>query len=342
MEDRILPWQITAINLITLADEIYDPDDDFKRQVGYLLVDVGVETLFKVFLTLPDIKSEIGFTKRKNLAKSPIQKDEIPGTKVTKIEFDKLAFHNLADAVKRVAGSKITDDNLKNAEYYHNIRNKIYHSGDGIVPTKENFEQYLHLAKFFLHELLGADWEKYQTERKYQGISDMDYLGYLIGIGKMQSEFDRLRRDIVGAVALYNPLYATKKFEDELKLIWSEFIDILDAIPEYSPHYYEITSKLAIKFNKVTGKNMSDAHEFLEACKDVTYFQLAILLSQLGENVSSELKKYVQCREYLDKHKTDNFIITQDDVAKLDEYENWVGKIQEKSNLLIEAKISEK
>lgn len=339
MDENILPWQVTTTNLISLADEIYEPNDDFKRQVGYLLIDIGVEMLFKVFLTLPEVDSSISFTKRKELAKGTIQKDEIPGQKLTTLEFDKLSFHKLASAVKEVAGSRITDANLTQAKYYHDIRNKIYHSGDGIVPTKDNFEKYLHLAKYFLNTLLGADWDKHEANMKYQGVSEWDYVGYLLRVGNLQHEFDRLRRNIVGAVALYYPRYITKKFKDELKLIRSEFVDILDALQYGSPLYDDITTNLEAKFNNLTGTSIDDVDMILDACEDVTYFQLMVLLSQLGENVSIELKKYIQCRDYSHGHKFEK-PVTQDVINKFDEHSSWIEKMQEEITALIETRIS--
>ena len=46
------PWQITPTKLIEFGIELLGKTDAFEKQVGFLLVDVGVETLFKVYLSL--------------------------------------------------------------------------------------------------------------------------------------------------------------------------------------------------------------------------------------------------------------------------------------------------
>ena len=74
MEEQKLPWQITASKLIGLAKEFYKPDDDFSRQVAYLLLDVGVETTFRIFLSLSNRKTKkVGFKRREAAAKGTVE-----------------------------------------------------------------------------------------------------------------------------------------------------------------------------------------------------------------------------------------------------------------------------
>src|SRR6266498_4182968 len=155
--NKNLLWHATAQKLIKYADRFRYTSDEFERQVGYLLLDVGVETLFRSFLTMPDFKSKLTFKKREEAAKGTVDKATIAGDKLTLASFDELSFHKLVEAVRQVAESEVNENDLKESEHYHNIRNKIYHLGEGIVPAKEKFDGYRQLAERLLAILLNTN-----------------------------------------------------------------------------------------------------------------------------------------------------------------------------------------
>jgi hypothetical protein len=133
-------WHDTATKLIQYANKFKYTNSEFERQVGFLLLDVGVETLFRSYLTMPDIKAKLAFSKREEAAKGTVNKKDILGEKFTLASFDELSFHKLVEAVGKVAEPSIDENTLKEVENYHSIRNKIYHLGEGIIHDKEKFE----------------------------------------------------------------------------------------------------------------------------------------------------------------------------------------------------------
>src|SRR6266508_2069013 len=134
------PWQVMPAKIIKLALEHAEKNNDFDHQVAYLLLDIGVETTLKVFL-------------------------ENKGQEIENLKFPAL--------VKRVADelSKNNSSIIKEIEetiYFHNIRNKLYHRGDGVKPTEDNLKRYSELAKKVVEEILEL---KLQTEERKFAIA---------------------------------------------------------------------------------------------------------------------------------------------------------------------------
>lgn len=337
-----LPWQKTARNLILYAYRFQKATDEFERQVGYLLLDVGVETLFRVFVTQPGTETKTGYTKRDKIAKGTVDKTNIQKNEISLSAFDELAFHTLVETVKQIAGDKVNKDELNKVEYFHNIRNKIYHLGDGIVPTKENFEEYLGLAQTLLQNLLGVKWEvvKYWEE----DVDMMEAAGYSLWVDKKQAWFRDLCYDIAIATALIKPKFATSKFKEELEQLYAEFENVLDDFFNIPPSMYDFaTSEFIKKFNNLTDlkiENTKLINFIIEISKDVTILQLAILFKHMGED-TSEIKKYIEFRNYSEEESRGDQPITNDDIKKFEEISTWVNTTQKKINAFIENKISD-
>lgn len=106
-------WHDTAIKLIQYAKKFRFTSNEFERQVGFLLLDVGVETLFRSYLTMPDTKAKVAFGKREEAAKGTVDKKDIIGEKFTLASFDELSFHRLIETVGKVADPSIDESILK-------------------------------------------------------------------------------------------------------------------------------------------------------------------------------------------------------------------------------------
>src|SRR5258706_12236049 len=108
------PWQVMPAKIIKLALEHAKKDNDFDHQVSFLLLDIGVETALKVYL---------------------VNKKQ---------DVEKLNFPTLLGKVKEHLTNR--DPNLiqqiEDIGYFHGIRNKLYHQGDGVKPTEDNLKRY--------------------------------------------------------------------------------------------------------------------------------------------------------------------------------------------------------
>lgn len=344
--NKDLPWQITAKKLIYFASKFKNTNDEFERQVGYLLLDVGVETLFRVFITQPGIEAKLGYAKRDKIAKGTVEKATIQRDEITLSGFDELAFHKLTDAVNQIAGEKVNNDDLKKVEYFHNIRNKIYHLGDGIVPNKEHFVEYLELAQSLLNILLGVARENQEQEKNevskkiiFTGgrpqstfiLDDDD--GDTIGPEPYKKEYyEQLEHKIAIATEIFRPEYATRIFEGKLK-------DISWLYDEENQR--ESQEKMKAAFNKLTGKEIGD-DDFIEKCvNDVTFLRLNALRKKLDLE-KKDIETYLEFKKWTSDPIKPIEEFNPEDVQRVESLDMWAYELETKMDETIESFISKK
>lgn len=136
------PWQLGPTELIKYALEHLDDkinNVDFNNRVAFLLLDIGVETLFKVYLGLPEgeSKSSIPYHERCKAIKG--------------------GFHELVRCTDRCIRGKNDNINLSHVQYYHSIRNKLYHESDSITIPRNTVIGYANIAVQLLMLLLKVD-----------------------------------------------------------------------------------------------------------------------------------------------------------------------------------------
>jgi len=134
------PWQVGPTELIEFALERMHKGSDFDRRLAFLVLDLGVETLFKTFLKLPE-----------SVMQFQIKRGE-------RLEASEGNFHELLRGVQNSNPTKASRFNFGYIEYYHNLRNTLYHQGNQAmaVPVKQ-LEGYATLAVELLREYLEVD-----------------------------------------------------------------------------------------------------------------------------------------------------------------------------------------
>ena len=133
------PWQSGPAGLIRYALIHLHRESDFDHRIAFLLLDIGVETLFKTYLLLPD--EVTGTTTRYSDRKAAVEGN----------------FHDLVRGVKNASGSTLAAFNLVQIHFYHDLRNKLYHEGNGITVPAEHVKGYAGLATGLLKALLDVD-----------------------------------------------------------------------------------------------------------------------------------------------------------------------------------------
>ena len=121
------PWQAMPSRIISLALAHAEQTTDFDHQLAFLLLDVGVETSLKTYLIN------------------------------RKIDVEKIVFPELLKRVRDEIAKNNLQLPLDDIQYFHNVRNKLYHEGDGVKPTKDNLKRYSELAVNLLKILLNVD-----------------------------------------------------------------------------------------------------------------------------------------------------------------------------------------
>jgi hypothetical protein len=133
------PWQSGPTELIAHAIEHLHKDTDFDQRIAFLLLDVGVETLFKTVLLLPEkvtaVKTSYG-DRRKAVEGS---------------------FHTLVQGVELARPDIAKKYNLAHIQFYHEKRNQLYHEGNGITVDVHKTENYARVAIDLLREFLDVD-----------------------------------------------------------------------------------------------------------------------------------------------------------------------------------------
>jgi hypothetical protein len=137
------PWQVGPTELIEFALEQMHKGSDFDRRLSFLIIDVGVETLFKTYLTLPDSFTQFQ-TSRGDRHKA------VDGN-----------FHELIRGVQSASPKRASGINFAYIEHYHNLRNTLYHQGNQVtaVPMHQ-LEGYAKLAVDALKTYLDVDLSK--------------------------------------------------------------------------------------------------------------------------------------------------------------------------------------
>jgi len=205
------PWQDTPTKLIMYAIELAENGGEFLRHIAFLLLDVGIETIFKTFLSI-DI----------NISKSKISYNE------AKDIVDSGSFFKLLKGIEKASKGRLEDNILERVLYFHSIRNKMYHQGDGVTVTEKNLADYSCIAEDLLDELLDVNLRPepkdytsgelvnipYSEESEKQRLSD-DVL----------TEIRKLSSSIIAAIGFLKPAWGSPDFVDEYEQIWDEYPD---------------------------------------------------------------------------------------------------------------------
>lgn len=113
---------------------------DFDRRLAFLILDVGVETLIKTVLSLPESVSgaKTSMTARNNA---------IQGN-----------FHGLIQGLREALPVQAEKYDLNHVQFYHNIRNTLYHEGTTVATVRDDqLRGYTALAVEMLREFLKVD-----------------------------------------------------------------------------------------------------------------------------------------------------------------------------------------
>src|SRR5437016_5331425 len=105
--------------------------------MAMICIDNAVELVMKTYLGLPKRITKISGLTRQKYA-------EI-------LE----SFPNLLDGLEAYAPEKVVGFELGDIEWYHRLRNQLYHEGNGVTVEKQKVEGYAAIAKIMCMNLFG-------------------------------------------------------------------------------------------------------------------------------------------------------------------------------------------
>ncbi len=132
------PWTDGPRELIQHAVDHLGQGGDFDRRIAMISIDNAVELMIKTYLGLP---------KRARKTQGPSRRE---------LETASESFPSLLDLLQTHAADKIVGLGLDDIEWYHRIRNQLYHSGNGITVERSKVETYLQLSMTLFENLFGS------------------------------------------------------------------------------------------------------------------------------------------------------------------------------------------
>jgi hypothetical protein len=242
------PWASGPKEILEHGISLLRKDSDKNRRLALLAVDNAVELTIKTYLGLPK---------------------RINGIVVPRKEYAEFSesFPKLLDALEQYAAAKISGIDLGEIEWFHRLRNQLYHQGNGLTVDRDKVEIYSELAKLLFeslfqtqltfapedqHQLLGeflASWvafERMTAELSQKKASELTTLGGrvrppLMAINEMvragifkhedAAEIERLRRirnEVVHGMVDYKTVI-NRQVIGKLEAITSKYQAVADA-----------------------------------------------------------------------------------------------------------------
>jgi hypothetical protein len=130
------PWASGSGEILKHALDLLKGDSDTKRRLAMISVDNAVELMMKTYLGLPK---------------------RVTGLTITRKEFQEFSesFPKLLDALEKYASDKLDGIDLGEIEWYHRLRNEMYHQGNGLTVERDKVEVYAELANVLFTNLFG-------------------------------------------------------------------------------------------------------------------------------------------------------------------------------------------
>lgn len=129
------PWVNGPKELLGHATEHINSASDFDRRIAFISIDNSIELSIKTFLSLP---------KRARKKAGPSRKE---------LQEAENSFPTYLDLIEKYDHDKLSFINLDDIEWYHRLRNQLYHNGNGLTVDKSKVEAYFEIGKILFESL---------------------------------------------------------------------------------------------------------------------------------------------------------------------------------------------
>jgi len=139
------PWASGPAEILQHGINLLREDSDRNRRLGLLSIDNAVELMVKTYLGLPK---------------------RVTGLSITRSEFSEISesFPKMLDSLARHCPEKLDGIELSEVEWYHRLRNQLYHHGNGLTVEREKVEVNAELAQLLFQRLFGFELELKKSE----------------------------------------------------------------------------------------------------------------------------------------------------------------------------------
>ncbi|MDP2594826.1 hypothetical protein [Alteromonas stellipolaris] len=138
MMKNLEAWQKAPVKIVTEAILHARKKNEEDNLIAFLLLDTGAEMLLKTYLGLPK---------------------KVTGTKTSEDDRYNLIRKGFHEVVEGVRNSRqgINANELARVEFFHGIRNRLYHQGNGLTVQRVHLEEYTSVIKTLFKQLLKID-----------------------------------------------------------------------------------------------------------------------------------------------------------------------------------------
>jgi hypothetical protein len=294
------PWQSGPTELIAHAIEHHHKGTESDNRIAFLLFDVGVETLFKTYLTLPD-----------GVAQFQIKRSE-------RLQAAEGNFHELLRAVQNSNPKKGSEFNFAHLEYYHELRNTLYHQGNRVTTVSTHqLEEYAGVAVKLLKEYLDievneANEQELVQPNKFQGLA------------RIRKNIASLEFNSSLMVEHLYPQIVTRKIDAQLRHIRTTTGPDDES---YQPSVRaEFVQQRIDEFNKITGWDFKeDDYKFIENIIDHPE-RLAIWLAFEETDNDDWRTHWMQYCSMVDFVEREQYKGGKIDDKKYEEIDRWINE----------------
>jgi hypothetical protein len=146
------PWAAGPKEILEHGISLLRADSDKNRRLALLSVDNAVELTIKTYLGLPKRINDINIPRKDY------------------VEFSE-SFPKLLDALEKYAATKITGIDLGEIEWFHRLRNQLYHQGNGLTVDRDKVDIYSELAKLLFESLFDTTLS-FEPEDQHQLLGE--------------------------------------------------------------------------------------------------------------------------------------------------------------------------
>lgn len=128
-------------------------DTDTNRRLAMISIDNSVELMMQTYIQLPKRISGVDLSRKERTQYCE-------------------NFSSLLDGIENAAGVQTEGMNLGEIEWFHRLRNELYHQGNGLTVERLKVEAYAEIAKRLFVTLFGSE-----ADLRIEETKNMDLLG---------------------------------------------------------------------------------------------------------------------------------------------------------------------
>jgi len=134
-------WASGSLELLHHAEAHMDEESAFDKRIAFISIDNSVEIAIRTFLSLP--------ARHFNGAKPPRKE----------VESASNSFPGLLDLLVKYAANRLVGIDPMDIEFYHRLRNTLYHDGTGLAVDENHIFAYFTIAKLLLSKLFDIEYQ---------------------------------------------------------------------------------------------------------------------------------------------------------------------------------------